>query len=518
MKLKKISIGMCTVLILAFTSQSCNKNFESINTNPNALSSPTVPYLFAKALVDGLNIGGNFATNGNNYYKSEISSCAGFIQHFANYKLTSGVGDKYLINDYANIYMNDYYRNAVNEIGEVITHSTAASDINNLSEARIWRVYLMHRMTDLFGDIPYTQAAAGYTNGIYFPAYDAQSQIYSNMLSELDTATQALDATQATFGSSDLLYQGNTAGWKKFGFSLMLRLGMRLTKVDPTNAQKWVKKAIVGGVIVNDADIAVLKYTDGPQNINRNPIALDMIVNDYSATAQGLNLIEGDKYSKTFIDYLRGTNDPRLSVIAVVWNGAVTDTTAVNQKGMLNGLTSQPANFGSYSEPNPNTILKYTAPMLVLTNAETNFLLAEATIRGWNNGTASAYYNAGVTAALSHWALYGAGGVISATKINAYLVANPYVGGTFDAQMKQIHTQFWVSLLYDEFECYANWRRTGYPILTPVTYAGNASGGTIPRRVMYPSTEQNVNTVNYNAAVARQGPDALTTRVWWDNN
>jgi hypothetical protein len=518
MKLKKISIGICTVLTFAFTLQSCKKNFEAINTNPNALSTPTVSFLFSKALVDGFNMGSNFTANTGNYYTSEIANCGGFIQHFANYKLTTGVGDKYLINDYANIFMNGYYQSCVNEIGEVITHSTAADDVNNLSMARIWRVYLMHRMTDIFGDVPYSQAATGYSKNNYFPAYDAQSQIYSNMLSELDAATQALDASKSNFGNADLLYQGNITSWKKFAYSLMLRLGMRLTKVDPASAQKWVQKAIAGGVIINDADIAVLKYTDGPQDINRNPAAFDLIVNDYSTIAHGVNLIEGDKYSKTLIDYLTTTNDPRLSVIAVVWNGAVTDTTAANQKGMANGLTSQPANFGSYSEPNPNTILKYTAPMLVLTNAETNFLLAEATIRGWNTGLASAYYNAGVTAAMNHWALYGSGGIISASKANAYLTAHPYVGGSFNAQMQQIHTQFWVSLLYDELECYANWRRTGYPVLTPVTYPGNASGGTIPRRIAYPSIEASINSANYNAAVARQGPDVLTTRVWWDKN
>ena len=513
MKMKKIYLGVCLVSIIAIMTPACKKNFVAINTDPNAISTPTVPYLFSKAELDAFNAG---------YYASEISNVAGFIQHFANYKLTSGFGDKYLTNNEAGTALNTYYQNTVSEISDVIRYSQGAADVNRLSQARIWRVYVMHRRTDMFGDLPYSQAAQGYSNNTFFPVYDAQSTIYSDMLNELDAATQAFDASKGTFGSADLLYGGNIASWKKFAYSLMLRLGMRLTKVDATNAQKWVQKAIAGGVILDDADIAVIKYQSGSNTINRNPIAVDLIGNDYSATAYGLNLIEGDKYSDTYVNYMKANNDPRLSVMAVVWdytdpNNPVPDTTFANQKGMANGLTSQPVNFQSYSEPNPATILQYTAPVMVLTNAETNFLLAEATLRGWNNGSSAAsYYSDGVTAAMHQWALFGSAGVISSAKINAYLTAHPLAPGTFDQQMQQLHTQFWASMIYDEYESFSNWRRTGYPVLTPVNYQGNNSNGTIPRRLMYPLSEASVNTANYKAAVTRQGPDLLTTHVWWD--
>ena len=513
MKMKKIYLGVRLVSIITIMTPACKKNFVAINTDPNAISTPTVPYLFSKAELDAFNAG---------YYASQISNVAGFIQHFANYKLTSGFGDKYLTNNEAGTALNAYYQNTVSEISDVIRYSQGAGDVNKLSQARIWKVYVMHRMTDMFGDLPYSQAAQGYSNNTFFPVFDAQSAIYSDMLNELDAATQAFDATKGTFGSADLLYGGNITSWKKFGYSLMLRLGMRLTKVDPTNAQKWVQKAIAGGVILEDADIAVIKYQSGSNTINRNPVAVDLIGNDYSATAYGLNLIEGDKYSDTYVNYMKANNDPRLSVIAAVWdytdpNNPVPDTLFSHQKGMANGLTSQPVNFQSYSEPNPATILQYTAPVMVLTNAETNFLLAEATLRGWaNGGSATSYYNAGVTAAMHQWALFGSAGVISSAKINAYLAAHPFAPGTFDQQMQQLHTQFWASMIYNEYESFSNWRRTGYPVLTPVNYQGNNSNGTIPRRLMYPLSEASVNTANYNAANARQGPDLLTTRVWWD--
>ena len=82
--------------------------------------------------------------------------------------------------------------------------------------------------------------------------------------------------------------------------------------------------------------------------------------------------------------------------------------------------------------------------------------------------------------------------------------------------MKQLYTQFWVSIFPNADEVYNNWRRTGYPALVPNNYPTNATGGQIFRRFQYPISEQNLNTDNYNAAVGRQGADNLLTRIWWD--
>jgi hypothetical protein len=96
--------------------------------------------------------------------------------------------------------------------------------------------------------------------------------------------------------------------------------------------------------------------------------------------------------------------------------------------------------------------------------------------------------------------------------IDAWLSANPY-----DGSLQQINTQYWVAGFMDENECYANWRRSGYPVLTPVNYPGNVTDATIPRRFTYPQSEASANTANYNAAVSRfSGGDKMTSRVWWD--
>jgi len=225
------------------------------------------------------------------------------------------------------------------------------------------------------------------------------------MLSELDAASQSFDASKATYGSADLIYGGNTTQWKKFAWSLMMRLGMRLTKVDLTTAQTWVTKAITGGVITADADIAKMPYGASGQKINQNPLALDLWNNDYIVKMEiriRKAAIPGrmDRFPQAY-------NDPRLPVISVVWVSGQTDTVAAHQKGMSPDLVNtKPANFITYSEPNPATLLLLGSPKLIFTVAESDFLLAEAALRGWYSGaTASALYQGGIQAAMRQWAI-----------------------------------------------------------------------------------------------------------------
>jgi hypothetical protein len=299
----------------------------------------------------------------------------------------------------------------------------------------------------------------------------------------------------------------------------MLRLGMRMTKVDIAAAQTWVTKAIAGGVITQDADLAKIPYLSTGQLINKNPIANNLWNSDYIAQ-NGSSNTEGGKYQDVFISYLQATSDPRLPVISVVYNGGVPDTSSSIQKGMPATINNvKPANFVTYSEPNPKTVLLLNSPRLVFTAAESYFLMAEAALRGWYSGaTAASLYQNGIQAALRQWAIIaGSAGTITTPQINAYVANNALnTAGTMDQQMKQIYTQFWVSLFPDAQEVFANYRRTGYPALVPNNYPNNATGGKIFRRMLYPQTEQNLNATSYAAAVARQGADDLLTKMWWD--
>jgi len=166
-----------------------------------------------------------------------------------------------------------------------------------------------------------------------------------------------------------------------------------------------------------------------------------------------------------------------------------------------------------YSRFNDN-ILSYTAPNLVLTYAESEFLLADAAKRWGIGGSAEDHYKNGVIAAITQLSVYGDASTISDGDAESYYNDHPYDDAI---GLSQINTQFWLATVMNEYEAWSNWRRTGYPALTPTKYPGNVTGGTIPRRLAYPPSEKVTNQANYNDAVSRlQGGDLLTSRMWWD--
>jgi len=499
----KITFAILSLVILS----SCQKGFEELNTNPNASPVVNPAFTFTKAQLDG-------AAN-------VLILLQGTMQYTTSYNDVAGFGAKYVLSQSSASYavFTNAYPKEVNEIISVInTIKDDPAQTNLLAASRIWKAYIFSRLTDLYGDIPYTQAGKGYTDAIYKPVYDTQQSIYADLLKELDESALSFDASKTTFGQADLIYNGNTIQWKKFAYSLMLRMAMRMTKVDPANAETWAKKAIAGGVILDNADIArVNGYVSAGQDINKNPLALNMLNSDY-IRADGTSNTEGGKFQDVFINSLKVNKDPRLAVLSVVYVNGKADTAAAVQKGMSAMLGAKPADFVTYSEPNHNTILQLNSPYLLLTNAETNFLLAEAALRGWYTGNAaSVLYESGIRASMQQWALFGAAGTITANQIDTYMKYHKLItSATMAAQMEQIYNEFWVGVYPNSQEVFATYRRTGFPALVPNNYVGNATGGKIFRRMEYPLTEQNLNGENYKAAIARQGPDDFLTRIWWD--
>ncbi|RQO66426.1 SusD/RagB family nutrient-binding outer membrane lipoprotein [Pedobacter sp. KBW06] len=508
MNIKKYYSRFLILSLLASSLlQSCDKGFEELNTDPNSSPTLTPAFVFTRAQLDGT--------------RNLLHLLQGTMQYTTTFNDVNGFGSKYVLSQIQQTWQvfDVAYRAEINEITQVVTAVTGNPDqVNHLAMSRIWRAYCFSRVTDLYGDIPYFDAVRGYTDAIYKPKYDPQKDIYADLLKELEQAAAGLDPGKPNFGSADLIYGGDVLKWKKFAYSLMLRLAMRMTKVDPALAETWAKKAIAGGVITVDADIAKMSnYVRDGQDINKSPFSFRFWTWDYSRGGGDENP-EGGKYQESFISYLRNEKDPRLAVVSVVWVKGVPDTTSAIQKGMPASLNSKPANFVTFSEPNPNTVLRLNNDFLLLTNAETSFLLAEAALRGWYNGaSASVMYENGIAAAMRQWSLFGAGGVISTNQIQTYIKYHRLAtSAPFASQMEQIYTQFWVGVFPDAQEVFSSYRRTGYPALIPNNYIGNATGGKIFRRMQYPVSEQNLNAENYNAVVARQGPDDLLTRIWWD--
>jgi hypothetical protein len=172
-----------------------------------------------------------------------------------------------------------------------------------------------------------------------------------------------------------------------------------------------------------------------------------------------------------------------------------------------------PGDITNYSTIRSDVFLSTVGPTFFATYAQVELLLAEAKKRGWNVGATSAeeHYNNGVTAAMQQLSQYNSSATIPLSDIQAYLAANPY-----EDSFEQINTQYWAACFLDWYEAWSNWRRSGYPELTPVNYVGNATGGQIPRRMLYPTTEASNNAANYGEAIGRQGSNTFMTRVWWD--
>lgn len=493
-----------TVLVVLLVFTSCDNGFEELNVNPTK-SAQIAPQSKLTATM--------LRTSGERYeaWRANLIYQSTMMQHFAT---TAGYwsGDKYTMNrGYASSLWDRYYGGPVKGIEDILAQLTeegAEYPAEMIAIANIWRVTIYSRLTDLYGDVPYSEAGKGYVEGILKPKYDAQSAIYADMLSQLETATAALSSGGTSdWGSADIIFGGDIAKWRRYGNSMMLRLGLRLIKVDPSGAQAWATKAISGGVMESNSDIAYIQHTDGPEGINRN--------------GNGeVFLVDGSpRISKTFMDFLQGGNDPRLPILAQRRSDG--STNPADLIGFPNGLNGQmlldltgEENTNNYAEPNRSIITGVDAPMFFQTYAEVEFMLAEAAERwGLAGGDVEGHYNAGVTAAMKYLGLYGAAAEISDADIATYLANNP-----FDANnaMEMIGTQYWAATFLNEYESFANWRRIELPVLVPVNFPGNETNGTIPRRLTYPTSEQSANPENYGAAVAAQGPDELVTRVWWD--
>ncbi|MEJ7828856.1 MAG: SusD/RagB family nutrient-binding outer membrane lipoprotein [Segetibacter sp.] len=513
---KKLYLIFAAVSISMAILSSCNKeSLTNLNTPLNSVNYPIPAYLFTGALL--------------NMPRDNYSVLAQGMQYFSTYKEVPAIGDKFYS---FNGTVADFgvYTGQLNRLYQLNQAIQAPELINQRAMVRIIRVYTFHHLTDVAGDVPYFEAVKG-EEGTLSPKYDAQKDIYLDMFKELDESAASFDASKPTFGANDLFYKGDVAKWKKFAYTLMLRLGMRLTKVDATLAKTWVQKAIAGGVMTSDADIARIPYANASGGMNLK-IQISYLNGNY-INPQDDDNVEGGKYAATFINKLKSTNDPRLPVMSVVWvkpAGATAYTADNNpaiQKGMISGsLNTRPVDFATYSEPSP-LILNVAAPIIILGPAEAYLLLAEAALRGWYTGsTAQDAYEKGVRAGMTQWALYPAvapiSNIITPAQIDAYIAANPYLAsGTFEQQLQQISEQKWISMFGDDYEVYANWRRTGYPILTPVNYPGNVTGGKMFRRFSIPITENLTNQTNYLEALKRQGfsestGDNLLTRVWWD--
>ncbi|QJW90890.1 SusD/RagB family nutrient-binding outer membrane lipoprotein [Spirosoma taeanense] len=497
-----LSLGLLT---------GCDKGFTELNTNKVDPTYLAPSMVLNKAIINTNYLDG-FGTLGMLTYNF------GIVQQIITPYGSSLSGANYdqVNNSNTPLVWQNFYRNVLKQLVAVLEQTKAdPQQSNTYNAARIWKAYVFMILTDTYGDIPYFEAGQGYTTEVITPKYDPQQAIYKDILKELDEASAALTTAQTPV-TTDILYGGDVAKWKKLGYSFMLRAGMRLTKVDPAMAEAYVKKAVAGGVLQSNADNSILRHTSTYNNFIANHLAAREKTNFYLAAP--------------FVDYLKANDDPRLPIFAVRYVGAKGGQEQVAarassdpkvQIGMPMGyndvsITSVLAQNGvaslwDFSQVNLNTVLKLDAPEFHVTYAQTLLLLAEAAVRGWVSGSAADYYAKGIRANLEQMAAYGS--LIPEASIKAYLDAHPL---DTSKALEQINTQYWVASFLDGNEAFANFRRSGYPALKKNPYPGSEVKGDFIRRLPYPDSEIVVNSGSLNEAISRQGPNTLDTRVWWD--
>jgi hypothetical protein len=520
----------CLLTIGIIMLAGCTKDFKEINTNPVAYGpssfDPNFTFTTAQLTYTGSTDFAYDTWRGNLIYSSTM------MQGFSTV-MSYWAGDKYLLNEgYTSAYWGTStvgaYIEQVRPIVDVVEFSKDNSKYNNIHQvARIWKALIFARITDLYGDAPYSEAGQGYYKSILTPKYDKQQAIYTDLLKEVDEATNAINLSgDKVIG--DVVFNGDLQKWQRFGNSLMLRLAMRLVKVDENTAKAYATKAI-GKTMVDNSDNAILNHDVAGGRVTQNR-------NNQILLGDGGPENYYVKWSKTFIDQLKTTSDPRLGKVAVtklyLTEGSKDqnpnfDANPAVQKGMPNGkdlsglaatdIRQDPSftTFPDYSSPNPG-MLRRNGATYILTYGQTELLLAEAAQKWGIGGTAASHYNNGVKAAITCLSAYDATLAIPSVNADAYLLANAY-NSTIGLQ--QINTQYWIlsNTMMDFYETWCNWRRSGFPNLTPIVFSGNATNGTIPRRFPYPVSEAAINGVNYKAASAAvPGGDNLTGRVWWD--
>ncbi|ODS84379.1 MAG: hypothetical protein ABS46_03720 [Cytophagaceae bacterium SCN 52-12] len=543
----KKNIGKIKILFLLLGLFSCN-DFGDVNIDPTKPTSmdPGKQLIYAQMRYTGDN-------------SIQLRSGIGIIipllqQASGNFTTNSGATYAYSESIYSRVWLSDY-PGVVRELIDASDNLAGDPDKTNLyAMVRIMKVITFLRLTDLYGDIPYSEATRGYSDLIVRPKYDRQEDIYNDFFKELKESHDMLDAGKDQV-PQDQYYGGDIAKWKKLANSLRFRLAMRLTKVNPAKAQQEAEAAFAAGLMESNDDICYIKY----ENVQGS--ATDFRGNALSTAI--LAMADPPRFNTTFLDILNppsneGPVDPRLdgysrcylSLTPLVGGAALYTRADVTEQvrnhyaaagnAAINGVIGlQPGAVSFVNNPAVQNItvdvpgrgsvtlvnkdqrrqmatyLYYMdAPALIVTYSEIALLLAEAKVRGWNMGstTAEEYYQAGIRASIDQLSLFRDAPAFEG--VDEFVESKTLTPGD---ELKEINTELYISLFLNPQENFANWRRSGYPELEPA----GPPGRPIPRRLQYPLNEIEQNNGNVEEATklisgVEPGKDSYLNRVWWD--
>ncbi len=555
--MKRIFKSVFAVASVLLLMTSCTSKFEEMNVSPNSPSADNVnprnEFLYA--------VSRSIAYR-NTYQSGEQITIAHFCEYDAN--STQSASDYDMTNnDVAHPWDQSY--SVLSDLNNIIrTYEDDTYQYSNVvNMAKIWKCWVMLRVTDFFGDVPYSEAASEDSRA---PKYDTQEEIYNLMFTQLAEAANALDASKPNIGSYDLIYSGDVTKWKKFANSLRFRMAIRIADVANAKAKTEAAAALAAGMFTSKSDEALMKmggtsnsdYTWNPLYYGRNSTHSTVHMSSgYYNIVVGLggvawptaaDMAANKNIQQNIVDAVNppAMVDPRAVIqFETVGQRGVQDVT---KTGMWRGSEPGHANHSTLSgeidggadyDTNYSAIgtFHYTTcdkPWAIFKYSELCFLKAIATVRGIvNAGDAQAFYEEGIKADMSD---YG----IPTSVVNSYItstVANKYGttvawsdnAGTCNTSLDKIITQKYIAgFIEGAYEAWSDHRQYHKPTLVPFAnvYANfqrsqadvddNTPAAYI-KRAYYPANEQTTNAENLAVAVARMGgDDNVQVNVWWD--
>lgn len=509
------------VLSLVLSAVSCTEDFEELNINPNYPASAQ-----PELLLPGIQR--EMAYNWGDQGWEE-----GFtvVQYAARLQFTSG--DTYNWSPSGDPYDNAYA--SLRDVENILRDTKDVEETQNYyGVALVMKSWIYSYLTDAYGEVPYTEATQGISEGNISPVFDDQETIYDGILADLETANTVL-AGQSNI-SGDIFYDGDIAKWQKFANSLRLRLLLRISDVANAKAVSGMQQ-IVGDpttypIFEGNEDMALVQWNA----LNPQP--------KYETRSGSFDEV---RLSQTLETRLKELNDNRLVVFAQPTTASEKGIYSDNiddYVGMPNGLDDEAAlGYSPSGNPeesgsnyisrlgillacracNPEQASATASQTIIMSYSELQFILAEARENGWISvGDAAAYYENGIRASFDYYTQrVTAGGwseiatAMQATDLDAYIAQEKVVySGATEEKLEKIALQKWISLFYTGFEGWSDWRRTGMPEVTPGPDSANDMR--VPVRFQYPNSVKSTNNANYEAAVSRQGADDINTRLWWD--
>lgn len=474
--MKKI-IGLLSILFLLTT---CTKDFEAINTNENAPSEVQPELLLRQVL----------------YGYGDAMSYEGFVagnllsQHFS--MIDFNLFDRHALSspqEGGNPWPILYTNLRDNETILQLSRQNPARAVYE-GPALVMKAYLAMTLTDMFGDVPYFEAFQGRSGGVTTPKYDAQENIYlaeGGILDNLEKAVQAMDNYQGAVPlQGDILYGGDLENWVRFANSLRIKALMRISaRQDPGNQLQEILSA--GRYLQTNEQNAAFDFASGPPN-------------SFPFATARIGIFNVFLMSETAEELYEAYGDPR---VATHFRPS---TAAGEFTGIINGIDAAsaitPDNFAR-----PGTIWRENTGDLdfnFMTAWETDFLLAEAGLKGFHDQSARDFYESGVSKSFDYWL----------TELPPNHLSSSPAAWDEDRALEQIITLKWIASIGNVYEGWAEWRRTGFPELKPVQASLN--GGLYPVRMPYPSDEQALNFENYQTAASATQDNSVNVPVWWD--